>query len=132
MLASPPAGVAQPQAQAGSRQAEPADDDVLPMTNLVMVRVEVSDKHGKSVTDLREGDFAVFEDGERRQVIVVERGPSDATGLGPNQYRVGYIFKGKLNGTYRKIRVVIRKKQLSGLKVKSSPGGFFAREKSRP
>jgi hypothetical protein len=132
ILASPAAGVALPQAPTGTRQEEQEEDGALPLTTLVMVRVEVSDRHGKAVADLSEEDFAVYENGIKQRVFVVERGPAEATGLGPNQYRVGYIFKGKPDGTYRKVRVVVRKKRMPGLRVKSSPDGFIAQEKSRP
>jgi len=131
-LASPASGLALPQAQTGSRQEEEADDDVLPVTPVVMVRVAVSDRRGKALVDLRKGDFAVYENGVRRQIILVERGTSEAAGLGANQYLVVYAFKGRRDGAYRKIRVVVLKRRGSGLKVKSSPEGFFARERSRP
>jgi hypothetical protein len=131
-LASPAAGAALPQDQTGSRQEESVDDDVLPMTPVVMVRVEVSDRRGKAVAGLREEDFAVYENGVRRQVVFVERGPSEATGLGTHQYRVAYILKGKRDGGYRRIRVALPKRIRSGLKVKSYPDGFFARERGRP
>ena len=132
VLISPVAATTSSPAQTGHNQEVEADGELYGPGTIVLVRVEVRDRHGESVADLREEDFAVYENGIKQRLFILERGPSEATGLGPNQYRVGYLFKGKLDGTYRKVRVVIRKKRLSGLKVKSSPDGFFAREKSRP
>jgi VWFA-related protein len=57
--------------------------------DLVNVGVMVLDKRGNFITDLNEGDFEVYEDGERQTVKYFARG--DTAGHAEN-LRVGLLF----------------------------------------
>lgn len=59
----------------GALDAQAQDDDdtvVSTETNLVLLNVGVSDRRGRVVTDLTRGDFAVYEDGVRQQILGFE------------------------------------------------------------
>jgi VWFA-related protein len=58
---------------AGARaQAQDEPDIVSTSTNLVILNVGVADRKGQAVTNLTQGDFAVYEDGVRQSVVSFE------------------------------------------------------------
>lgn len=58
----------------GVVRAQQQDDDTIVRTetNLVLLNVGVSDRRGRAVTDLSRGDFVVYEDGVRQQIVSFE------------------------------------------------------------
>ena len=118
-----------PQAQTVQQRVSQDEEDTPRLKDVVLVRVEVRDKRGNFVPGLRERDFTVYENGVRQPVFVIEPEPSVAE---PNQYLVGYFFKGPFDGKYRQVRVEAHKKRTPRLKVKTYSHGFFAREEGRP
>ena len=130
-MVSPSTGITSPEDQTGRYQEEkevPVDEGSSRLDTMVVVRVEVRDRLGKPVPGLRKGDFTLYENGAKRPVHILERGPSEVDHLEADQYRIGYIFRGRRDGTYRQVRVLVRKKGQPGLRVKSFPDGFTARE----
>jgi len=52
-----------------SREGRPDEDDVIRVeTELVVIPVRVTQKNGRAVTDIREGEFKIFENGEEQEV----------------------------------------------------------------
>ncbi len=57
------------EARPKSREGKPDDDDVIRVeTELVVIPVRVTQKNGRAVTDIREGEFKIFENGEEQEV----------------------------------------------------------------
>lgn len=59
-----------------SAQQKPPDDTVRIATELVQIDLIVNDKQGKSVTDLKQEDFEIFEDGKPQQISFFSVGTS--------------------------------------------------------
>jgi hypothetical protein len=75
--ASPPSAQAQPQqaqqqAPVAASASRPGKSDFSAAAHLVIVDVTVKDKSGKVIDNLKDTDFAVFEDGKPQKVAVFE------------------------------------------------------------
>jgi len=57
---------------AASAQSQDDPEVVSTSTNLVILNVGVADRRGQAVTNLSQGDFAVYEDGVRQSVVSFE------------------------------------------------------------
>src|SRR5262249_46985507 len=68
-----------PFSQEKDKKTQNQEDVVNVKTNLVNIDVIVKDKKGKFVSDLKEGDFAVFENGVRQTVEFFEPPLTTAT-----------------------------------------------------
>ena len=98
---------------------------------LTLVRVKVSDRTGKEISDLTKDDFVVYEDGVRQQLVFWTRedGDSDLEGIQSGYEIAYYPIKYPFDGKFRRIRVVvIQAKGKNKLRVEFSPKGYYAKK----
>jgi hypothetical protein len=93
-------------------------------TPMVVVRVEVKDRSGWYVFDLRRNDFTIYQDGipQEMQYFTTEIADPDTPWLG---YAVGYCPQDSTpDGRPRKIRVRVRDGKVRGLKARCYPSVY--------
>jgi hypothetical protein len=96
---------------------------------VAMVQVEVRNQLGKEIVDLRKDDFIIYEDGVRQEICFFRRNEGSGKQTQQAMYEVGYYPMNDLfEGEFRKIRVLVRSKGKSKLRVQSSPKGYFAKK----
>lgn len=95
---------------------------------LITVQVEIVDKTGVPVTNLKASDFLILEDGVKQTPDHVKEQKVAVVGKVRIWYRVGYYSTNdKLDGTFRAIRIDVQKRQEKGLSGLYWPNGYFAK-----
>ena len=97
-----------------------------------MVNVEVTDRLGKDVTDLKKDDFIIYEDGVKQEMCYWERNVGSDRATDQAMYEVGYYPTNfRFKGEWRKIRVLVRSPDKRKLKVHFTPTGYYAKKELR-
>jgi len=100
---------------------------------MAVVRVEVTDRQGKEITDLTKNDFIIYEDGVREELQYWKRNVGTNRQPDESIYEAGYLPDTRhFRGEWRKIRIEVRKQDERKLKVRYSPNGYYARKEMVP
>jgi hypothetical protein len=89
---------------------------------LVIVEVEIKDRQGQYVSNLKHGDFVVYDNGKKQKVeFCLEEKESDV-GVSSIKYKIGYYPPEDLQaGELRRIRVRVRDTKKQGMTVQYDP-----------
>ena len=99
---------------------------------VAMVNVDVTDRQGKEVTDLRKDDFIIYEDGVKQEMCYWKRNVGSDRATDQSMYEVGYYPTNfRFKDEWRKIRVLVRSKGKRKLRVAFSPKGYYAKQELR-
>jgi hypothetical protein len=99
---------------------------------VAMVNVEVTDRQGKEVTDLRKDDFIIYENGVKQEMCYWKRNVGSDRATDQSMYEVGYYPTNfRFKDEWRKIRVLLRSKDQRKLKVQFTPKGYYAKKELR-
>ncbi len=92
------------------------------------VQVEIVDKSGAPVVNLKISDFLIWEDGVKQTPDFIKEQRNTVAGKDMVWYRVGYYpTNGKLDGTFRTIRIDVQGREKRGLSGLYWPNGYFAK-----
>ena len=95
---------------------------------LVFIQVEIVDKTGAPVTNLKADDFLIWEDGAKQTTDLVKAQKVVIAGKERIWYHVGYYTTNdKLDGTFRAIRIDVQEREEKGLSGSYWPNGYFAK-----
>jgi hypothetical protein len=111
--------------QSGKADDIPEVDCGILRTDVVIIEIEVKDKHETFVPFLTQTDFVIYEDGVKQTIAYFKQVKESDTGA--VRYKVGYYpTNRRWSGEYRDIRVKMRGSRKLGLRVIYHPTGYFA------
>lgn len=95
---------------------------------LVFVQVEIVDKSGAPMPNLKASDFLIWENGVKQTLDQIKAQKAVIAGKERIWYRVGYYSTNdKLDGTFRVIRIDVKEREEKGLSGSYWPSGYFAK-----
>jgi hypothetical protein len=96
--------------------------------DLITIQIEISDKAGKSVVNLKASDFLIWEDGVKQTPDLIEEQKVTIAGRERVWYRVGYYSTNdKQDGAFRVIRIDVREREEKELSGSYWPNGYVAK-----
>ena len=94
-----------------------------------VVKVEVTNHHGKEVADLKKDDFIIYEDGVKQELMYWKRNVGSDSETGQAMYEAGYYPTNfRFRGEWRKVRVLVRRHDHRKLKTQFTPKGYYAKK----
>lgn len=95
---------------------------------LITVQVEIVDKTGAPVTNLKADDFLIWEDGAKQTPDLIKEQKVVVAGKERIWYRVGYYSTNdKRDGTFRAIRIDVEEREEKGLSGSYWPNSYYAK-----
>jgi hypothetical protein len=95
---------------------------------LIAFQIEIVDKAGTPITNLKAADFLIWEDGVKQTPDHIKEQKVIIAGKERTWYRVGYYSTNdKLDGTFRVIRIDVQEREGRELSGSYWPNGYFAK-----